>query len=62
MGATNKVKAFKELFELVIFYSENRDLPVDPDFNFFKEVEFYCNQLDLNYEEFKETFELKDFF
>ena len=53
-----KVKAFSELYGLLIFYSENRDQPVEEGFNFFKEVEVLCKKLDLDYEEFKKEFNL----
>lgn len=62
MDQKEKVKACQELFYLVDFYSENRDQPVDKDFNFFGKIEYYCNQLDLDYNEFLEVFQLKKLF
>ncbi|WP_077623329.1 hypothetical protein [Sediminibacillus massiliensis] len=59
MEQLTRVQAFQELFNLVVYYSENRDQPVDPDFDFFENVKYYCEQLDLDYEEFKSTFELE---
>lgn len=58
MNQSRKIKAFQELFNLLLFYSENRDRPKSEDFNFFKEIEFYCKELDLDVEEFKATFGL----
>ncbi|WP_283152605.1 MULTISPECIES: hypothetical protein [Bacillales] len=62
MTTQTKVEDFKELFDLIIYYSENRDRPVDKGFNFFEHVEFHCNNLGLDYEEFKKTFDLKQLF
>lgn len=56
MNKIDKVKAFKELHGLLIFYSENRDQPVESGFDFFKEIETLCDQLDLDFETFKEEF------
>lgn len=61
MNELTKVQAFEELFQLIIFYSEHRDLPVDEDFDFFEEVKKYCKILDLDYKAFKDTFHLKEF-
>jgi hypothetical protein len=59
MEKVEKVKVFIELYDLVNFYYTERDQPVDPNFNFFKEVEKCCNLLDLDFETFKKEFNLK---
>ncbi|MCP3742779.1 hypothetical protein [Rossellomorea sp. BNER] len=53
-----KLKAFAELHSLLIFYSENRDQPVEEGFDFFKEVKYSCEKLDLDYEDFKKEFNI----
>jgi hypothetical protein len=58
MDKIEKVKIFMELYDLINFYYTERDQPVDPNFNFFKEVENHCNQLDLDYLTFKKEFNL----
>lgn len=59
MEPLTKVEVFQELYQLIDYYSEHRDHPADPDFDFFKNVKYYCDQLDLNYQEFIRTFGLK---
>ncbi|MBO1003842.1 hypothetical protein ACFSKI_08455 [Pseudogracilibacillus auburnensis] len=61
MNKQDKVKAFKELHGLLIFYSENRDQPVEQGFDFFKEIATLCQQLDLDYETFKKEFNFTNF-
>jgi len=61
MNNVDRAKTFKELFDLITFYFENRDLPVDSDFDFFKEVESFCVKLDLDYETIKDEFNLTVF-
>ncbi|MFB5664110.1 hypothetical protein [Alteribacillus sp. HJP-4] len=58
MNNISRVTAFAELHGLILFYKENRDLPVSDDFNFFDEVKKCCDQLDLDYEEFIKEFNL----
>ncbi|MGP4105970.1 hypothetical protein [Virgibacillus sp. L01] len=58
MEDIRKVEAFSELHSLLIYYSEYRDQPVEEGFDFFKEVEVYCKVLEIDFEEFKEEFEL----
>ncbi|MHA6258958.1 hypothetical protein ACXYMX_03480 [Sporosarcina sp. CAU 1771] len=58
MGEVDKVKAFSELYDLMVFYSENRDQPVAKGFDFFKNVELQCDLLGLDFEEFKKEFNL----
>ncbi|MBM4763189.1 hypothetical protein [Bacillus sp. B15-48] len=59
MGKAEKVKAFAQLYELVNYYYENRDRPVNEDFNFFEKIETYCNILELDIEEFKKEFKIE---
>lgn len=61
MNSKDKIIAFKELHGLLIFYSENRDQPVDENFNFFEDAEALCNKLDLDYATFKEVFQFGKF-
>lgn len=56
----DRVKAFAKLHELLIYYTENRDMPVTDGFNFFDEVHKLCQILNLDYEEFKKVFHLKE--
>lgn len=58
MIKNDKVQAFSELYSLLIFYSENRDQPVEDGFDFFKEVKTLCEKLEMDYEEFKKEFSL----
>ncbi|YCI78861.1 hypothetical protein M1D47_09930 [Bacillus sp. R1-10] len=57
MKKSEKIKAFSELYNLINFYYENRDKP-NTDFDFFNEVQNYCNILELDFSEFKEEFKL----
>lgn len=54
----DKVKKVAELFELVQYYYEYRDQPVNENMNFFAEVEDCCQVLGLDFEEFKREFKL----
>ncbi|MFB4167366.1 hypothetical protein [Virgibacillus sp. JSM 102003] len=58
MKEIRKVEAFSELHNLLIYYSEYRDQPVEEGFDFFKEVKTYCEILEIDFEEFKKEFEL----
>ncbi|WP_174727374.1 hypothetical protein [Mesobacillus harenae] len=58
MDKSSKVKAVSELFELVLYYYDNRDQPVNENFDFFTKVENCCIKLDLDFEEFKKEFNL----
>ena len=58
MENVKKEKAFYELYQLINFYYENRDQP-NSEFDFFKEVEKYCNILEMDFSEFKQQFNLK---
>lgn len=55
----SKEKALVELYELIDFYYENRDLPVSPDFNFYEQVEEKCSVLDVDYNTVLKEFNLK---
>lgn len=61
MNKREKVKVFAKLYGLLSFYYENRDQPVEQDFDFFKEVEGLCNKLELDFETFKQEFNLSKF-
>ncbi|MEI3607929.1 hypothetical protein SPD48_19770 [Pseudogracilibacillus sp. SE30717A] len=61
MNKIDKVKAFKELHGLLLFYAENRDQPVEQGFDFFKEVETLCEKLDLDFDTFKDVFNFGKF-
>jgi len=56
-----RVKAFKKLYSLLIFYSENRDQPVEEGFNFLEEVKDLCHTLDLDYKTFIKEMHLDSF-
>lgn len=60
MEKSNKVKIFSELYNLLIYYSENRDQPVVEGFDFFEKMEYLCKELDLNYTEFKKAFNITE--
>jgi hypothetical protein len=61
MEKSEKIKAFSALYDLIEYYYENRDLP-NRNFDFFKEVEKYCNILELDFSEFKKEFKLQNYF
>jgi len=58
MDKKENVKIFAELYDLILFYYENRDQPVDKNFDFFEEIEILCKKLNLDFEEFKKHFNL----
>lgn len=58
LSKQKNVESFAKLYRLLNFYYENRDQPVESDFDFFEEVESLCNELDLDYEAFKQEFHL----
>ncbi|TCP20701.1 hypothetical protein EV207_1504 [Scopulibacillus darangshiensis] len=60
MEGIPRVKAFSKLYDLLVYYSENRDLPIEDGFDFFLEVKNLCGILDLNYEAFKKEFHLTE--
>lgn len=59
---TSRVETFHELFELILYYYEYRDRPVEDGFDFFGEVKKCCHKLDLDYDELVQKFELKQIF
>ncbi|WJE15229.1 hypothetical protein QRD89_16120 [Halobacillus sp. ACCC02827] len=59
MTDANKVQAFKELHDLLLYYAEHRDLPAEEGFNFFDEVKKNCSILEMDHKEFTRTFQLK---
>jgi len=44
----NKEEALVELYNLIDFYYENRDLPVEKDFDFFGEIKECCEILEVD--------------
>lgn len=44
----NKEEALVELYNLIDFYYENRDLPVEKDFDFFGKIEECCEILEVD--------------
>lgn len=57
----DKTKAFINLYQLLIFYSENRDRPVSEGFNFFEELKKYCDELEIDSKEIEKEFKLNFF-
>lgn len=57
----DKTKAFINLYQLLIFYSENRDQPVSEGFDFFEEVRNCCNVLGIDSKEIEKEFNLNFF-
>jgi len=60
LDRVEKVKIFAELYELITYYYEFRDQPVDKNFNYFEKVEKCCTLLDLDFNELKKEFKLKE--
>ncbi|HLQ74013.1 MAG TPA: hypothetical protein VK125_07235 [Bacillota bacterium] len=58
MEKQKNVASFEKLYRLLNYYYENRDQPVESNFDFFKEVEALCLELQLDFETFKKTFHL----
>ena len=44
----NKEEALVELYNLIDFYYENTDLPVEKDFDFFGEIKECCEILEVD--------------
>lgn len=57
----DKTSAFIELYQLLIYYSENRDRPAPEGFNFVSELNTYCEALELDRKEIEKHFNLKYF-
>jgi len=55
----DKEKALVELYDLLDFFYENRDLPVNADFDFYKQVKKKCEILDVDYDTVIKEFKLK---
>ncbi|MFB6466762.1 hypothetical protein ACE38V_08030 [Cytobacillus sp. Hz8] len=53
-----KVKRLSELYDLIQYYYENRDRPVNDSGDFFQKVKECCDVLDLDFEVFKREFKL----
>ncbi|UFJ41795.1 hypothetical protein LOK74_04640 [Brevibacillus humidisoli] len=61
MNSVDRVKVVSELYELLNEYACKRDLPVDESTaNFFEKVKRCCDLLDLDYDECKKEFGLKE--
>ena len=58
MDKMERVKAFAELYHLITYYYEYRDMPVKEDFDFFAEVKKNCDLLDLDFDAFVKEFKL----
>ena len=58
MENNSKMKAFVELYHLINFYYENRDRPINADFDFYDEVNKYCTTLELDFTEFIKEFKI----
>lgn len=55
----DKEKALVELYDLLDFFYENRDLPVDSDFDFYTQVKEKCDVLEVDYDTVVKEFNLK---
>lgn len=53
-----KEEALVELYNLIDFYYENRDLPVPRDFDFYEEINKCCDVLEVNKDVIIEKFKL----
>lgn len=58
MDKSKNLKAFAEIYSLLNYYYEHRDHPAPEGFNFSKELEYYCNQLNIDLVEFKKEFDI----
>ena len=57
-----RVAYFNELVDLIELYSFKRDLPVDEETaDFFEKLKLNCERLDLDYEAFKKSFNIKEY-
>ena len=54
-----KEEALVELYGLIDFYYENRDLPVSDDFNFFEKVSKCCEVLNVDNKTIIKEFKLE---
>ncbi|MEY8560793.1 hypothetical protein AALF85_08815 [Jeotgalicoccus halotolerans] len=54
-----KETALVELYGLIDFYYENRDMPVPDDFDFFDKIKECCEVLEVNNEEIIKEFKLQ---
>lgn len=58
MAKTENVRAFRELYELILFYSEQRDQPAPEGFDFFAELRRCCAELNIDADDLIEEFDL----
>lgn len=59
MNKQDKLDSFVKLYHLINFYYENRDQPVDKEFDFFEEVKTNCDTLEIDYESFIQELRLQ---
>lgn len=55
---TEKVKKLAELFELIQYYYENRDRPINSEQGFFEKIEECCSTLEIDMDELIKEFKL----
>jgi hypothetical protein len=58
LDKVEKVKKISELFDLVQYYYEYRDLPSKGNEDFFSKVQDCCQALEIDFTEFKSEFKL----
>lgn len=58
MNQVEKVKKLGELFELVQFYYEHRDRPLEGNEDFHAKLEQCCQELEIDLQEFRKEFKL----
>ncbi|QJX64113.1 hypothetical protein HLK66_22365 [Niallia circulans] len=59
MNKKEKLDSFIKLYDLINFYYENRDRPVDREFDFFEEVKVNCETLEIDYDSFIKELQLQ---
>ncbi|EOR21510.1 hypothetical protein KGR20_23620 [Cytobacillus oceanisediminis] len=59
MNKKEKLDSFVKLYHLINFYYENRDRPVDREFDFFEEVKSNCDTLEIDYDSFIQELRLQ---
>ena len=59
MNKKEKLDSFVKLYHLINFYYENRDQPVESEFDFFEEVKTNCDTLEIDYDSFIQELRLQ---
>ena len=59
MNKKEKLDSFVKLYHLINFYYENRDRPVDREFDLFEEVKSNCDTLEIDYDSFIQELRLQ---